>query len=81
MTGNHYSYIKQDGFARAIGLEDFILTEKETWDMSVIESKIKKALGLKLELGEKFPRPSVSMQHFGEWIRAQVLKKDQENIR
>lgn len=76
MTGNHYSYIKQDGFARAIGLEDFILTEKETWDMSVIKYRIKKALELKLELDGKFSRPSVSMQHFGEWIRAQVLKKD-----
>ena len=76
MTGNHYSYIKQDGFARAVGLEDFILTEKETWDMSVIEHRIKNALELKLELDGKFSRPSVSMQHFGEWIRAQVLKKD-----
>ena len=81
MTGNHYSYIKQDGFARAIGLEDFILTEKETWDMSVIKSKVKDALELKLELDKKFQRPSVSMQHFGEWMRVQASKKILERTR
>jgi polysaccharide pyruvyl transferase WcaK-like protein len=69
MAGNHYSYIKQDGFARAVGLEDFILTEKETWDMSVVKSRIKNALELKLDIADRFPRPSISMQHFGSWIR------------
>lgn len=69
MAGNHYSYIKQDGFARAVGLEDFILTEKETWDMPVVKSKIKNAMELKLDIADKFQRPSVSMQHFGSWIR------------
>ena len=78
MSGNHYSYIKQDGFARAISLEDFILTEKETWDISVIKFKVKKAIELKSELDRKFQRPSVSMQHFGEWIYAQASKKISE---
>jgi polysaccharide pyruvyl transferase WcaK-like protein len=68
MCGNHYSYIKQDGFARALGLEKFILTEKETWNMQVILKKIDDATTLNLELEDKFVQPSVSMRHFGEWI-------------
>ena len=81
MSGNHYSYIKQDGFARAISLEDFILTEKETWDMSIIKYKVKDALELKLELDKKFQRPSVSMQHFGEWMHVQSSKRISERTR
>jgi polysaccharide pyruvyl transferase WcaK-like protein len=69
MCGNHYSYIKQDGFARVLGLEDYILSEKETWDESVIISRVKSALNLKLDLENKFLRPSVSMQHFGKWLK------------
>ncbi|MFB2816379.1 polysaccharide pyruvyl transferase family protein [Umezakia ovalisporum] len=70
MCGNHYSYIKQDGFARVLGLEDFILTEKETWDMSIVLSKVQASFDLQLDLETKFQRPSVSMQHFGEWLQS-----------
>jgi polysaccharide pyruvyl transferase WcaK-like protein len=75
MSGNHYSYIKQDGFARAIGLQDFILTEKETWDMLIVKSKVEKAMELKLDLDNKFQRPSASMRHFGKWMHLQASKK------
>jgi len=70
MCGNHYSYIKQDGFARPVGLEDFILTEKETWDLGVVKSKIASALERKIVIDGFFPRPTESMELFGEWVRA-----------
>lgn len=69
MCGNHYFYIKQDGFARVLGLQDFILTEKETWDMEYLLDKVREAQKLQLDLEDKFQRPSVSMQHFGEWLK------------
>jgi polysaccharide pyruvyl transferase WcaK-like protein len=80
MCGNHYSYIKQDGFARVLGLEDFILTEKETWDMDLLLDKIKAARNLQLDLEDKFQRPSVSMQHFGEWLTSKTSIKSSDQI-
>jgi len=74
MCGNHYSYIKQDGFAKQLGMSDFILTEKETWDMDAIKAKIKSAMNLKIDFEHKFERPSVSMKCFGEWLQKQTLK-------
>ncbi len=68
MTGNHYSYVKQDGFARPLGLADFILTEKETWDCSTVLDRVKEALGTELTLSNMFQRPSVSMARFGSWL-------------
>lgn len=68
MCGNHYSYIKQDGFARALGLEDFILTEKETWDMGIVLNRTQQAIALSLELDQRFQRPSESMELFHEWL-------------
>ena len=69
MCGNHYSYVKQDGFARPLGLSDFILTEKETWNRRVVDARIEAALDTKLSLAERFQRPSVSMSRLGTWLR------------
>jgi polysaccharide pyruvyl transferase WcaK-like protein len=80
MCGNHYSYIKQDGFARVLGLQDFILTEKETWDMDLLIDKVKTARQLELDLEDKFQRPSVSMQHFGEWLTSKTSIKSSDQI-
>jgi len=77
MCGNHYSYIKQDGFARPHGLADFILTEKETWDLDVVKSRIAQALDLNLTIEQSLPRPSASMRVFGEWVQALAAAKRQ----
>lgn len=68
MCGNHYSYIKQDGFARALGFEDFILTERETWNEASLWSLYLRAKQLRLDLEHKFTRPSASMRRFAEWL-------------
>ena len=68
MTGNHYSYVKQDGFARPLDLADFILTEKETWNRTTVLDRVKEALGTRLSLSALFQRPSVSMARFGSWL-------------
>ncbi|MFH1618742.1 MAG: polysaccharide pyruvyl transferase family protein [bacterium] len=70
MCGNHYSYIKQDGFARAVGLENFILSEKDTWNMEVVLGKTREALGTRLDVESGCQRPSASMRRFGEWLRS-----------
>lgn len=69
MAGNHYSYIKQDGFARVLGQERYILTEKETWDEEVLWQRISERVDQRLNLSEKFERPSVSMNRFGKWLQ------------
>ncbi len=68
MCGNHYSYIKQDGFARQLGLQDFILTEKQTWDHEYLMSTVEKATKLKLDFKDKFAFPGESMRLFGKWL-------------
>ncbi|MCB1785185.1 MAG: polysaccharide pyruvyl transferase family protein [Gammaproteobacteria bacterium] len=68
MCGNHYSYIKQDGFARALALEEFVLTENETWNMDVLFDRIGRATRLNLEVGQRCGRPTPSMALFGEWV-------------
>ena len=70
LCGNHYSYIKQDGFARTLGMENFILTEKETFDLPIVLSRINDALKTHLNISDKFKRTSLSMEIFGEWISA-----------
>lgn len=70
MPGNHYSYIKQDGFARPLGLEDCILTEKEVWDWPILKQKIDKAFSMQIDTSMNFPRPSISMQRFGDWLNS-----------
>ncbi len=69
MTGNHYSYIKQDGFARPLGLSDFILTEKKSWDQQAVLDQANQALNSQLSLSDKFQRPSVSMARLGAWLK------------
>lgn len=68
MCGNHYSYIKQDGFARPLGLSDFILTETETWQFEVLCERYQTALNSQLNLRDRFQRPSKSMEMFGDWL-------------
>jgi len=70
MTGNHYSYVKQDGFARPLGLSDFILTEKESTQLEVIKARLDEALEAGLDLDDRFSFPSESMTRFGEWLAA-----------
>lgn len=72
MCGNHYSYIKQNGFADPLGLSRFILTERETWDAEKLRATYVEAEELTLELSEKFVRPSDSMKRFGSWLSDQV---------
>jgi polysaccharide pyruvyl transferase WcaK-like protein len=73
MCGNHYSYIKQDGFARQIGQEAYILNERDTWNFDVITRKISERLEQTLELDQYFPRPSESMQALKGWIEECLL--------
>jgi len=73
MCGNHYSYIKQDGFARQIGQEAYILNERDTWDFDVVTRKISERLEQKLELDQYFPYPSESMQALKDWIEECLL--------
>jgi len=68
MAGNHYSYIKQDGFARPLGLERFILTEKQTWDKDYLLKVVDEALVHKFSNRSRFERPSDSMSKLGEWL-------------
>ena len=68
MCENHYSYIKQDGYARPLGLQDFVLTEKETWDMSILKDRFEKALGLQLNIEQPGQGPLPSMQRLGRWV-------------
>jgi len=75
MNGNHYSYIKQHGFAMPLGLDALVLTEKETWKLSIIKSRIKHALEQKLDVERKFKRPSVSMRYFGKWLQELAVQK------
>lgn len=67
-TGNHYSYVKQDGFARPLGLEALILTEKETWDIDHLIASVKKAMTLSFSNSERFQRPSDSMVLLKKWL-------------
>lgn len=68
MCGNHYSYIKQDGFARPLRLENFVLTEKETWDMEVVLDRVRKAMSTSLTVDEMPGRPSPSMELLQVWL-------------
>ncbi|MEM9761030.1 MAG: polysaccharide pyruvyl transferase family protein [Pseudomonadota bacterium] len=68
MAGNHYSYVKQHGFAEPIGLSRFVLTERETRDFDTLTGRIAEAEGLSLHNAERFSRPSVSMRRFGSWF-------------
>lgn len=68
MCGNHYSYIKQDGFARPLGLADFILTERETWDIETVLERVQSALSTTLSIRARCQRPSESMRLFQEWL-------------
>jgi len=72
MTGNHYSYVKQDGFARPIGLTDCVLTERETWDMNGLLARVEAVRGIRLDVARRFPRPTHSMQRFARWLRADL---------
>ncbi|MEM9411006.1 MAG: hypothetical protein AAGA30_07830, partial [Planctomycetota bacterium] len=60
---------KQDGFARALGLENSILTERETWDFDVLKKTIAERIDKRLNLKDRFQRPSVSMERFGSWVQ------------
>ncbi len=68
MCGNHYSYVKQDGFARQLGLSDFVLTERETWCLERVVEAIDRALARSLEVEAGLPRPSASMRRLGAWL-------------
>jgi polysaccharide pyruvyl transferase WcaK-like protein len=68
MAGNHYSYVKQHGFAEPLGLSRFVLTERETRDFDTLVARIREAENLTLANAGRFARPSVSMRRFGEWL-------------
>jgi polysaccharide pyruvyl transferase WcaK-like protein len=70
MNGNHYSYIKQDGFARPLGLERFIMTERETRSIDCITARITEALETTIQVSDGVPTSSQSMQSFGEWLKS-----------
>ncbi|MEM9761348.1 MAG: polysaccharide pyruvyl transferase family protein [Pseudomonadota bacterium] len=68
MAGNHYSYVKQHGFAEPLGLSHLILTERETSDFETLTARILEAEKLVLDNADRFTRPSVSMRRFGAWL-------------
>jgi polysaccharide pyruvyl transferase WcaK-like protein len=68
--GNHYSYIKQDGFARPVGLERFILNERASCDRESIQARLADALQYKPSLEGRFKRPGESMLRFGQWLQS-----------
>jgi len=76
MAGNHYSYIKQDGFARQLGLEDYVLTERQTWDLDAVLERAHRASGLRPRNRDRFSRPSDSMQLLREWLEETAGKDD-----
>ncbi|MDZ7685336.1 MAG: polysaccharide pyruvyl transferase family protein [Gammaproteobacteria bacterium] len=73
MSGNHYSYIKQDGFARQLGLERYILTERETWDAACLHERIGAARDERLSITDGSVGVTESMRTFGDWLAYQVL--------
>ncbi|MEO0624331.1 MAG: polysaccharide pyruvyl transferase family protein [Pseudomonadota bacterium] len=68
MAGNHYSYVKQHGFAEPIGLSRFVLTERETRDFDTLIGRVREAEALTPNNASRFTRPSVSMKRFGKWL-------------
>lgn len=68
MCGNHYSYIKQDGMARPLGLEDSILTEKETFDRGVFYSRLDELTQARPSPLQELPLPLPSFLALKEWI-------------
>jgi polysaccharide pyruvyl transferase WcaK-like protein len=75
MAGNHYSYIKQNGFAEPLGLSRLILGERETWDFETLTARYREAKAMSLDLSSRFQRPSESMARFGRWLSESVLPK------
>ncbi len=73
MCGNHYSYVKQNGFADPLGLSRMILTERETWEFDTLLTRYKEAKDMLLDLSNRFRRPSASMASFGKWLTESVL--------
>lgn len=72
MCGTHYSYIKNDGFARIFGYENFVLSEKDTWDMCAVLSCSRQALETIFDIRSQIKRPSPTMQNLEEWLRKNV---------
>ena len=73
MCGNHYSYLKQNGFADPLGLSRMILNERETWEFDTLISRYKDAKQMRLDLSDRFERPSESMAAFGKWLTEDAL--------
>ncbi|HQH25952.1 MAG TPA: polysaccharide pyruvyl transferase family protein, partial [Oligoflexia bacterium] len=69
LAGNHYSYIKQDGFARAFSLEHCILNPVETWDFAAVSARIEQIRGKKTVIAGKISYPLPSMLRFMDWLK------------
>ncbi len=69
MCGNEYSFIKQHGFAAALELEHFILDPAQSWNADLLWSKIDQASTTRLDLADRFSRPSASMRLLEQWLK------------
>lgn len=69
MCGNHYSYIKQNGMAKPLGMEDSILTEKETFDSSIIYPKLETLLKAHRNPLPIVPNPMPSFSALHTWLK------------
>ena len=69
MCGNHYSFIKQCGFAKKFNLEHFILNELDTWNMDQLLLKADAACDNRFSISKQIQTPSVSMHEFESWLR------------
>ena len=68
MSGIHYSYIKNDGFARIFGFEDFVLDERRTWDLDCVLATAEKAMETEFDITNRLERPSPTMKALQKWL-------------
>ncbi len=73
MSGSRYSYIKNDGFARQVGLSHHVLSEKASADPSEVRKAITKALDSTIDIKSGLERPSRSMLGLKDWLESRGL--------
>ncbi|MCB9799727.1 MAG: polysaccharide pyruvyl transferase family protein [Candidatus Omnitrophica bacterium] len=75
MCGNHYSWIKQDGLIRILEMTNgSVLTEAETWNAELIQSKIMNLKEDEAVLPNKPLTEKTSKDLFAEWLAVKGWK-------
>lgn len=69
MCANQYSYIKQHGFARPLGLGEWILGEEQTWNGEVLWATFERVLRERPVATSRWSGDSESMTLFGKWLQ------------